>query len=91
MVLAPKPPQGADGRPELLKRPVAPYIVPVPEFGTPESQPDVVRLHPYLADPDPRVRRAAVTALTETVPPGGAESRSPKRRAISPAPSGTPP
>ena len=118
--------KGADGRLELLKRPVAPYIVPVPEFGTParevaevvlpvqvtvpprtfpertrplftreglgeasptavpgtrsprvlellrlaESQPDVVRLHPYLADPDPRVRRAAVTALTETVPPG---------------------
>ena len=26
--------KGADGRLELLKRPVAPYIVPVPEFGT---------------------------------------------------------
>jgi len=116
--------QGADGRPELLKRPVAPYIVPVPEFTTParevaevvlpaqvpipprtfpertrslptreaetssagvpgtrlprvlellrltESQPDVAGLHPYLADPDPRVRRAAVTVLTETVPAG---------------------
>ena len=30
--------KGADGRLELLKRPVAPYIVPVPEFGTPARE-----------------------------------------------------
>ncbi|MFD3417930.1 fumarate reductase/succinate dehydrogenase flavoprotein subunit [Streptomyces decoyicus] len=35
-----------------------------------EDQPDLPTLRPYLADPDPAVRRAAVDALTESVPPG---------------------
>ncbi|MFJ9417115.1 fumarate reductase/succinate dehydrogenase flavoprotein subunit [Streptomyces sp. NPDC101227] len=35
-----------------------------------EDQPDLPALRPYLADPDPAVRRAAVEALTESVPPG---------------------
>ncbi|MFG2289585.1 fumarate reductase/succinate dehydrogenase flavoprotein subunit [Streptomyces sp. NPDC048595] len=35
-----------------------------------EDQPDLAALGPYLADPDPAVRRAAVDALTESVPPG---------------------
>lgn len=35
-----------------------------------EDQPDLPALRPYLADPDPAVRRAAVDALTESVPPG---------------------
>ncbi|MFJ9467845.1 fumarate reductase/succinate dehydrogenase flavoprotein subunit [Streptomyces caniferus] len=35
-----------------------------------EDQPDLGTLRPYLTDPDPAVRRAAVDALTESVPPG---------------------
>ncbi|MFG2827212.1 fumarate reductase/succinate dehydrogenase flavoprotein subunit [Streptomyces sp. NPDC048434] len=35
-----------------------------------EDQPDLPTLRPYLSDPDPAVRRAAVDALTESVPPG---------------------
>lgn len=35
-----------------------------------EDQPDLTALRPYLTDPDPAVRRAAVDALTEGVPPG---------------------
>ncbi|GAA5082545.1 succinate dehydrogenase/fumarate reductase flavoprotein subunit/HEAT repeat protein [Thermocatellispora tengchongensis] len=103
-----------DGGMEFVKRPVEPYLVPVPEF-TPdpaaepvlvaahapaavtrvaakaadraavgrsprilelnrlaEEQPDLDRLAPYLADEDPKVRRAAIAALTETVPEGAA-------------------
>jgi succinate dehydrogenase/fumarate reductase flavoprotein subunit/HEAT repeat protein len=138
--------RGADGTPELVKRPVAPYIVPVDEFevparrvaevvipradatppgnfsaerpmapsspaadtavppgapsprlaelalladsagdhsagasdwaGAPDwagasgGQPSLAELTPYLSDPDPRVRRAAIATLTEIVPPG---------------------
>ncbi|MFG2140971.1 fumarate reductase/succinate dehydrogenase flavoprotein subunit [Streptomyces sp. NPDC048650] len=35
-----------------------------------EEQPELPILHPYLTDPDPAVRRAAVAALTESAPPG---------------------
>ncbi|SEC39222.1 fumarate reductase/succinate dehydrogenase flavoprotein subunit [Streptomyces melanosporofaciens] len=35
-----------------------------------EEQPELPALQPYLADPDPAVRRAAVATLTETAPPG---------------------
>ncbi|SDI24602.1 Succinate dehydrogenase/fumarate reductase, flavoprotein subunit [Sinosporangium album] len=35
-----------------------------------EEQPSVHDLAPYLADPDPKVRRAAIATLTETVPDG---------------------
>ncbi|MFJ9593600.1 fumarate reductase/succinate dehydrogenase flavoprotein subunit [Streptomyces virginiae] len=35
-----------------------------------EESPDLVALDPYLADPDPAVRAAAVAALGETVPAG---------------------
>ncbi|MGI5261921.1 fumarate reductase/succinate dehydrogenase flavoprotein subunit [Streptomyces angustmyceticus] len=35
-----------------------------------EDQPDLPTLRPYLTDPDPAVRRAAVDTLTESVPPG---------------------
>ncbi|WTY68709.1 fumarate reductase/succinate dehydrogenase flavoprotein subunit [Streptomyces sp. NBC_01410] len=35
-----------------------------------EDEPELPELRPFLADPDPAVRRAAVAALTETVPPG---------------------
>ena len=114
--------KGADGAPELLKRPVAPYIVPVAEFDVPardvteavlppttitpprtfpersvvspiasplaavvpgtrsprllellrlaDGQPSVAELSPFLADPDARVRRAAIAALTEAAPAG---------------------
>ncbi|MET8000112.1 fumarate reductase/succinate dehydrogenase flavoprotein subunit [Nonomuraea glycinis] len=101
----------ADGAMEFVKRPVEPYLVPVPEFtptgGEPvhlgaqvatavrrvttdraertavgrsprilelnelaDGQPTVDRLAPYLADADPKVRRAAIATLTETVPEG---------------------
>ncbi|MGW3360728.1 fumarate reductase/succinate dehydrogenase flavoprotein subunit [Streptomyces bungoensis] len=35
-----------------------------------EDEPDLSALADYLTDPDPRVRRTAVTVLTEIVPPG---------------------
>ncbi|MFF8833302.1 fumarate reductase/succinate dehydrogenase flavoprotein subunit [Streptomyces sp. NPDC015131] len=35
-----------------------------------EDEPGLTALEPYLADPDPAVRRAAVTTLTETLPEG---------------------
>ncbi|MET7616639.1 fumarate reductase/succinate dehydrogenase flavoprotein subunit [Streptomyces sp. NPDC005408] len=35
-----------------------------------EDEPELLELRPFLTDPDPAVRRAAVAALTETVPPG---------------------
>ncbi|NUP22099.1 MAG: fumarate reductase/succinate dehydrogenase flavoprotein subunit [Streptomyces sp.] len=35
-----------------------------------EEAPDLPTLEPYLKDPDPAVRLAAVAALTETAPPG---------------------
>ncbi|MEU8822069.1 fumarate reductase/succinate dehydrogenase flavoprotein subunit [Streptomyces sp. NPDC048636] len=35
-----------------------------------EEQPELSALRPYLADPDPAVRRSAVATLTETAPPG---------------------
>ncbi|MCK2218367.1 fumarate reductase/succinate dehydrogenase flavoprotein subunit [Actinomadura sp. ATCC 31491] len=101
-----------DGVMEFVKRPVEPYLVPVPEFAPvaaepvvlaarpparvrraaaargagrvavgrsprilelhrlAEEQPTAGQLAPYLADPDPKVRRAAIATLTETVPEG---------------------
>jgi HEAT repeat protein len=35
-----------------------------------EAEPELTLVAPYLADPDPVVRRTAVSVLTETVPPG---------------------
>ena len=35
-----------------------------------DTQPSEPQLAPYLTDTDPRVRRAAIAVLTETVPPG---------------------
>ncbi|WP_369391255.1 fumarate reductase/succinate dehydrogenase flavoprotein subunit [Streptomyces sp. CG1] len=35
-----------------------------------EVEPELGLLEPYLTDPDPAVRRTAVSVLTETVPPG---------------------
>ncbi|MFH0518578.1 fumarate reductase/succinate dehydrogenase flavoprotein subunit [Streptomyces sp. M41] len=35
-----------------------------------EDEPRLCALAPYLTDPEPTVRRTAVTVLTETVPPG---------------------
>jgi succinate dehydrogenase/fumarate reductase flavoprotein subunit/HEAT repeat protein len=117
--------RGPSGAPEFVKRAVAPYRVPVPEFSVPERDRDAVELGdpvgpagpeltargtagsraagqsgaaeslvpgrmprlvellrltesappaaafaPYLADPDPRVRRAAVASLAENAPSG---------------------
>ncbi|MFF8882567.1 fumarate reductase/succinate dehydrogenase flavoprotein subunit [Streptomyces flaveolus] len=35
-----------------------------------ENEPELAALRPYLSDPEPAVRRTAVTVLTETVPAG---------------------
>ncbi|MGW1806325.1 fumarate reductase/succinate dehydrogenase flavoprotein subunit [Streptomyces sp. NPDC002078] len=35
-----------------------------------EAEPELALVEPYLADPDPAVRRTAVSVLTETVPTG---------------------
>ena len=103
-----------DGLMEFLKRPVAPYLVPVDGYDVPEhntvqhlgpmldtitpdtvpvspaeqptaaptspriielialadDQPGLARIQPYLTDPDPQVRRTAVSTLTELSPPG---------------------
>ncbi|TDD22048.1 fumarate reductase/succinate dehydrogenase flavoprotein subunit [Actinomadura sp. KC06] len=108
-----------DGAMEFVKRPVAPYLVPVGEFTVPEpggepvvltpapaaplvaasvpaspataaraavaigrsprllelqelaeTGPGVGAIAPYLGDPDPKVRRAAVATLTEVAPDG---------------------
>ena len=103
-----------DGLMEFLKRPVAPYLIPVEGYDVPghntvqhlgpmldtitadatatqevaqpttaptspriielialaDDQPDLARIEPYLADPDPQVRRTAVLTLTELSPPG---------------------
>ncbi|MFC4051301.1 fumarate reductase/succinate dehydrogenase flavoprotein subunit [Actinomadura syzygii] len=106
-----------DGAMEFVKRPVAPYLVPVDGFAVPEpgepvvlapepsaapaaaradgparpvgearpigrsprllelqrlaeTGPGVGEIAPYLDDPDPKVRRAAVATLTEVAPDG---------------------
>ncbi|OBH03134.1 MULTISPECIES: fumarate reductase/succinate dehydrogenase flavoprotein subunit [unclassified Mycobacterium] len=109
--------KGPNGEMAFLKRPVAPYFVPVPELdGLPPvdqtvqeveqpplvggqapatagsripsaapafeppspriaevlalEEPTIADLEPYLADPDPGVRRTAVATLTEHIPDG---------------------
>lgn len=104
-----------DGTMEFVRRPVAPYVVPVEEFTVPEpgepvvltppeparagaaartapgrrpsvavgrsprllellelaeGEPGLDEIVPYLADADPKVRRAAVATLTEVAPDG---------------------
>ncbi|MGW7337901.1 fumarate reductase/succinate dehydrogenase flavoprotein subunit [Streptomyces sp. NPDC054808] len=63
-------------------RPTAPAVAAAPEpgaAGSPrllellalaENEPELPALRPYLSDPEPTVRRTAVTVLTETVPAG---------------------
>ncbi|MEU9520361.1 fumarate reductase/succinate dehydrogenase flavoprotein subunit [Streptomyces sp. NPDC048224] len=50
---------GAAGSPRLLEL-----------LALAEHEPDLSVLRPYLSDPEPGVRRTAVTVLTETVPAG---------------------
>ncbi|CAM5729259.1 Fumarate reductase/succinate dehydrogenase flavoprotein subunit OS=Streptomyces tendae OX=1932 GN=GUR47_17760 PE=4 SV=1 [Streptomyces tendae] len=50
---------GAAGSPRLLEL-----------LALAEHEPDLSALRPYLSDPEPGVRRTAVTVLTETVPAG---------------------
>ncbi len=54
-----------------------------------EDAPPLPALTPYLTDPDPAVRRTALTVLTETVPPGTGR-RSPPR-SPTPTPACAPP
>ncbi|MDN0198579.1 fumarate reductase/succinate dehydrogenase flavoprotein subunit [Streptomyces sp. S.PNR 29] len=48
--------------------PVSPRLLELLSLA--EDEPPLPALTPYLTDPDPTVRRTAVTVLTETVPPG---------------------
>ncbi|WP_214321502.1 fumarate reductase/succinate dehydrogenase flavoprotein subunit [Nonomuraea sediminis] len=104
--------KNADGAMEFVKRPVAPYRVPVDGFAPAEGAapevlaafapggpgaasrarlaveaigrsprilellrlPDSASLEPYLTDPDPQVRRAAIATLTELAPPEAGEA-----------------
>src|SRR6185437_9221006 len=53
----------ADGAMEFVKRPVEPYLVPVPEFSVPAgAEPVLLGAHATTT-----VRRAAATALKELV------------------------
>ncbi|MBM4795834.1 fumarate reductase/succinate dehydrogenase flavoprotein subunit [Streptomyces sioyaensis] len=67
-------PSGAPGTPgadagDGTVTPPSPRILELLAL-TEGEQPDLPALRPYLADPDPAVRRATVDALTESVPPG---------------------
>ncbi|MEU3302648.1 fumarate reductase/succinate dehydrogenase flavoprotein subunit [Streptomyces sp. NPDC006678] len=55
--------------PSATRSPRSPRILELLAL-TEEGEPELTDLRPYLADPDPAVRRASVTALTETAPPG---------------------
>ncbi|TDD69013.1 fumarate reductase/succinate dehydrogenase flavoprotein subunit [Actinomadura darangshiensis] len=76
VVLAPAPataPAAAPSRPAAAARPAmavgrSPRLLELQELA--ETGPAVGEFGPYLADPDPKVRRAAVAALTEVVPDG---------------------
>ncbi|SOE09381.1 Succinate dehydrogenase/fumarate reductase, flavoprotein subunit [Streptomyces sp. 2323.1] len=61
-------PGSSDGTGTATGTPPSPRILEL--LALTEDQPDLPALRPYLADPDPAVRRAAVDALTESVPPG---------------------
>ncbi len=50
---------GTDASPRLLEL-----------LAVAEEEPELATVRPYLADPEPAVRRAAVTVLTETAPVG---------------------
>ncbi|WP_404957572.1 fumarate reductase/succinate dehydrogenase flavoprotein subunit [Streptomyces sp. 147326] len=56
---APAPSRGSASSPRILEL-----------LALAEESPDLAALTPYLADPDPAVRAAAVAALGETVPAG---------------------
>ncbi|MFI6638799.1 fumarate reductase/succinate dehydrogenase flavoprotein subunit [Streptomyces sp. NPDC050504] len=49
-----------------------------------DGSPDLAALRPHLADPDPAVRAAAVTALAETVPRGAGPALAARLRDASP-------
>ncbi|MFD7863931.1 fumarate reductase/succinate dehydrogenase flavoprotein subunit [Streptomyces sp. NPDC059783] len=69
-------PVSASARGEAAPPPVAPGSVPSTSprilelLALSEGEPDLAALAPYLDDPDPAVRRAAVATLTESTPPG---------------------
>ncbi|GAA4784502.1 fumarate reductase/succinate dehydrogenase flavoprotein subunit [Streptomyces ziwulingensis] len=63
-------PVGVDG-PRLTAGPVAAVSPRLLELlSLAENGPELAALAPYLSDPEPAVRRTAVTVLTETVPAG---------------------
>ncbi|WP_203758847.1 fumarate reductase/succinate dehydrogenase flavoprotein subunit, partial [Actinoplanes octamycinicus] len=54
--------------------PAADRIVAVLALASVEDQPALAAFEPYLTDPDPGVRRTAVTTLTEVAPTGVADA-----------------
>ncbi|WP_406864407.1 fumarate reductase/succinate dehydrogenase flavoprotein subunit [Streptomyces sp. HUAS MG47] len=50
--------------------PTTPRLLALLALAENENEPELASLTPYLTDPEPAVRRTAVTVLTETVPPG---------------------
>ncbi|MFJ5261565.1 fumarate reductase/succinate dehydrogenase flavoprotein subunit [Streptomyces sp. NPDC088387] len=50
--------------------PVSPRLLGLLSLAESESPPELPAIEPYLTDPEPSVRRTAVTVLTETLPPG---------------------
>ncbi len=69
----------ADGEMEFLKRPVAPYLVPVPEFGDlPAVEEPVVLAQPGAAGHRPAARRAGAAAGTGSIATDPAPPASPR-------------
>jgi succinate dehydrogenase/fumarate reductase flavoprotein subunit/HEAT repeat protein len=50
----------------------SPRIIALLELA--ETSPTLDQIDPYLTDPDPRVRRAAIAVLTEVAPPGAGKA-----------------
>ncbi|MFF3310745.1 fumarate reductase/succinate dehydrogenase flavoprotein subunit [Streptomyces sp. NPDC002952] len=59
---------GAEGRAGDARAAASPRLLEL--LALTEDEPELSAVRPYLADPEPAVRRAAVALLTETTPPG---------------------
>ncbi|MFH8935995.1 fumarate reductase/succinate dehydrogenase flavoprotein subunit [Streptomyces griseosporeus] len=64
----PSAPAGGAHPGDAADTPTAPRLLALLSLA--EETPELPALRPYLADPEPAVRRTAVTVLTESAPPG---------------------
>ncbi|MFF4489700.1 fumarate reductase/succinate dehydrogenase flavoprotein subunit [Streptomyces sp. NPDC001544] len=64
----PAPARAAEPADHGLGRTASPRLLRLLELA--EEEPELATIEPYLTDPDPSVRRTAVSVLTETAPPG---------------------